>query len=405
MVKETGFYDILEVKPNCTPDELKKAYRKLALKYHPDKNTGNADAGERFKRISQAYEVLSDAQKREIYDQGGEDAIKGGGQSGGAGFSSPMDIFDMFFGGGGGMFGGGRREREKKAKNGVHQLSVPLEDLYNGTTRKLAVHKNVICDKCNGTGSKSGQKPVKCSTCKGNGMTFRVHQIGPGMIQHMQSVCTDCSGSGERLNPADRCKQCAGKKILKDRKLVQIHVDKGMADGEKIVLHGEGDQEPDIPPGDIIIVLDEKPHPVFKRMNLDLVMAMELELVEALCGFQRTIETLDGRILVISAIPGEVIKPSDVKCIMNEGMPIHRNPCEKGRLVIQFSVKFPKTISPELIPQLESCFPQREECIIPDDSEEVALHEFDSKQQHRRQESYYDEDEPRSSSGVQCQSH
>jgi len=401
MVKETGFYDILEVKPGCTPEELKKAYRKLALKYHPDKNPNE---GERFKQISQAYEVLADPEKRQIYDQGGEDAIKGGGGGGGGGFSSPMDIFDMFFGGG--MFGGGgrREQREKKAKNVVHQLSVPLEDLYNGTTRKLAVHKNIICDKCKGTGSKSGQKPVKCTTCKGNGMTFRVHQIGPGMIQHMQSVCTDCSGSGERLNAADRCKQCSGKRILKDRKLVQIHVDKGMSDGEKIVLHGEGDQEPDIAPGDIIIVIDEKPHPVFKRMNIDLVMTMDLELVEAVCGFQKTIETLDGRILVVSTIPGEVIRPGDVKCIMNEGMPIHRNPTEKGRLAIQFNIKFPKTIAPEIIPRLETCFPPRAESIIPDDSEEVVLQEFDQKQQHRRQESYYDDDEPRSS-GVQCQSH
>jgi DnaJ family protein A protein 1 len=225
------------------------------------------------------------------------------------------------------------------------------------------------------------------------------------MIQHMQSVCTDCSGSGERLNPADRCKQCAGKRILKDRKLVQIHVDKGMADGEKIVLHGEGDQEPDIAPGDIIIVIDEKPHPIFKRAHLDLVMTMDLELVEALCGFHKTIETLDGRTLVISTIPGEVIRPGDVKCVMNEGMPIYKNPTEKGRLAIQFNIKFPKSIDPELCPRLESCFPPRQESIIPDDSEEVHLQEFDPKQHGRRpQESYYEDDEPRTS-GVQCQSH
>jgi len=401
MVKETGFYDILEVKPNCTPDELKKAYRKLALKYHPDKNPNE---GERFKQISQAYEVLSDPEKRRVYDQGGEEAIKGQG-NGGSGLHNPMDIFDMFFGGG--MFGGGggRREKERKAKNVVHQLSVPLEDLYNGTTRKLAVHKNVICDKCKGSGSKSGKKPDKCATCKGQGMTFRIHQLGPGMIQHMQSVCTDCSGSGERLSPSDRCKNCAGKRIIKDRKLVQIHVDKGMQDGEKITLAGEGDQEPDVAPGDIIIVIDEKPHPVFKRVNLDLIMPMELELVEALCGFQKTIETLDARYLVLGTIPGEVIKPGDIKCIMNEGMPIYRNPMEKGRLVIQFSVKFPATIPTEIVPQLEACLPPRSECIIPDDAEEVTLRDFDPKAHSRRVNNFHDEDEEPRGSGVQCQSH
>jgi len=404
MVKETAFYDILEVKPGCTPEELKKAYRKLALKYHPDKNPNE---GERFKQISQAYEVLSDPEKKRVYDEGGEEAIKG--QGNGGNFHSPMDIFDMFFGGGS-MFGGGRqRERERKAKNVVHQLTVPLEDLYNGTTRKLAVHKNVICEKCTGTGSKTGKKPEKCSTCKGQGMTFRVHQLAPGMIQHMQSICTDCAGAGERVTPSDRCKQCNGKKINKDRKLVQIHVEKGMSDGEKIVLYGEGDQEPDVSPGDIIIVIDEKPHSVFRRAGIDLVMQMELELVESLCGFQKTVNTLDGRVLVVSTLPGEVIKPGDVKSIMNEGMPIYKNPTEKGRLVIQFSVNFPSAIAMDIVPRLETCLPPRTEVIIPDEAEEVTLREFDSKQHSRRgaggHGNAYDEDEPRGGGGVQCQSH
>jgi len=190
------------------------------------------------------------------------------------------------------------------------------------------------------------------------------------------------------------------------RKVVQIHVDKGMQDGEKIVLYGEGDQEPDVSPGDIIIVIDEKPHDTFKRVNLDLVMQMELELVEALCGFQRSIETLDGRVLVVGAIPGEIIKPGDIKAIRNEGMPIYKNPTEKGRLVIQFSVNFPKSIPNTVIPQLEHCLPPRHQCIIPDDAEEVVLTEFDAKAHARRQQQQaYDDDEPRGGGGVQCQSH
>lgn len=400
MVKETEFYDILEVSPNCNSDELKKAYRKLALKYHPDKNPSE---GERFKRISQAYEVLSDPEKRRVYDDGGEDAIKG--QGNGGGFHSPMDIFDMFFGGG--MFGGGgprSRERERKAKNVVHNLSVPLEELYNGASKKLAVHKNVICEKCTGTGSRSGKKPEKCGTCKGQGMTFRIHQLAPGMIQHMQTVCPDCQGAGERVNANDRCKNCAGKKITKDRKLINIHVEKGMSDGEKIVLYGEGDQEPDVSPGDIIIVIDEKPHPFFRRSGIDLIMPMELELVEALCGFQKTIETMDNRTLVITTLPGEIIHPGDIKSVLNEGMPIYKNPTEKGRLIIQFTIKFPTSIAPEIVPQLEACFPKREEVIIPDDSEEVTLQPYDPSAYSRAHGSQFDEDDPRGG-GVQCQSH
>ena len=146
MVKETRFYDLLGVKPTADDSDLKKAYRKSALQYHPDKNS-SPEAGEKFKEISMAYEVLSNPEKRRIYDQHGEQGIKEGG-GGGHGFSSPMDIFDMFFGGG---FGGGGRPRgPRKTKNIMHQLSVSLEDMYNGTTRKLALQKNVICDSCEG---------------------------------------------------------------------------------------------------------------------------------------------------------------------------------------------------------------------------------------------------------------
>jgi DnaJ family protein A protein 1 len=146
MVKETRFYDLLGVKPNASDSDLKKAYRKSALQYHPDKNS-SPEAGEKFKEISMAYEVLSNPEKRRIYDQHGEQGIKEGG-GGGHGFSSPMDIFDMFFGGG---FGGGGRPRgPRRTKNIMHQLSVSLEDMYNGTTRKLALQKNVICDSCEG---------------------------------------------------------------------------------------------------------------------------------------------------------------------------------------------------------------------------------------------------------------
>merc|ERR1719228_1846693 len=219
-----------------------------------------------------AYEVLSNPDKRRLYDQAGEQGIKEGG-SGGGGFggSNPMDIFDMFFGGGDPFGRGGRSRGPRRTKNLVHQLSVSLEDMYNGTVRKLALQKNVICDSCDGIGGKPGCY-VKCQSCRGSGMQVRIQQIAPGMMQQIQSMCQECHGEGESVDPKLRCKKCNGKKVIRERKILEVNVDKGMEDGQKIQFTEEGDQEPGLEPGDIIIVLDEKQHPVLKRNGMDLLM-------------------------------------------------------------------------------------------------------------------------------------
>ncbi|KAH0567269.1 dnaJ homolog subfamily A member 1 [Cotesia glomerata] len=394
MVKETTFYDVLGVKPGCSQDDLKKAYRKLALKYHPDKNPNE---GERFKQISQAYEVLSDPEKKRIYDTGGEQALKEGGM--GSHFSSPMDIFDVFF-------GSSSRRRARKGQDVVHQLSVTLEELYKGTTRKLALQKNVICEKCEGYGGKKGSAE-QCTTCHGSGMVMQIQQLAPGIVQQIQSKCSSCKGQGERINQRDRCKHCGGKKTIRDRKILEVHVDKGMVDGQKIVFNGEGDQEPGLEPGDIIILLDEKEHPVYKRAGNNLILPMTLNLTESLCGFQKIIRTLDDRNLLITSLPGQVVKHGDLKCIPEEGMPLYRDPFTKGKLTIHFTIEYPKSLDPAVIPQLESLLPARDQAIIPDDAEEVDLQDFDpmldAQQQRERGGEAYDED--KGSSRVQCATH
>ena len=251
-------------------------------------------------------------------------------------------------------------------------MVVTLEELYNAAVRKLALQKSIICDKCEGRGGKKGATE-KCVTCRGHGIEVKIHMIAPGMAQQIEQVCSHCHGQGEIINPKDRCKTCNGKKTVRERKILEVHLEKGMRDGQKIIFSGEGDQEPELQPGDIVIVLDEQEHPVFKRSKQDLIMRMPLQLVEALCGFQKVIKTLDNRDLVVTCLPGEVIKHDSFKYIMGEGMPQYKNPFEKGRLIIQFQIIFPDKLPQLIIPDLEKCLPPRPVVNLPIEAEECHM--------------------------------
>lgn len=212
MVKETRLYDVLGVSPDVQGSALKKAYRKKAMKYHPDKNPG-AEAEEKFKDISFAYSVLSEEDKRAAYDRGGEEGLKEGGGGGGGG---PSDIFEHFFGGGGG------RRQERKTKSIVHQMSVSLGDLYNGSTRKIKLARQVLCSDCSGTGGKNGVKPKQCGPCGGRGSTMQLRPFGPGMMTQVQVRCSSCGGTGENMRPQDRCPGCKGEKLVPDKKILEV---------------------------------------------------------------------------------------------------------------------------------------------------------------------------------------
>ncbi|MBA0704173.1 hypothetical protein Golax_016445, partial [Gossypium laxum] len=352
-----------------------------------------------FKELAQAYEVLSDPEKREIYDQYGEDALKEG-MGGGAAAHDPFDIFSSFFGGS--PFGGpsSRGRRQRRGEDVVHPLKVSLEDLYLGTSKKLSLSRNVICSKCSGKGSKSGAS-MQCPGCQGSGMKISVRHLGPSMIQQMQHPCNECKGTGETINDKDRCPQCKGEKVVQEKKVLEVIVEKGMQNGQKITFPGEADEAPDTITGDIVFVLQQKDHPKFKRKGEDLFVEHTLALTEALCGFQFVVTHLDGRQLLIKSIPGEVVKPDSFKAINDEGMPLYQRPFIKGKMYIHFTVEFPDSLNPDQIMALEAILPPKPTSHLTDmeldECEETTLHDVNIEEEMRRKQQAaqeaYDEDE------------
>ncbi|EDO36691.1 predicted protein [Nematostella vectensis] len=400
---DTRLYDLLGVPQNASDNDIKKAYRKLAKELHPDKNP---DTGEKFKDITFAYEILSDPEKRELYDRYGEKGLREGA-GGGAGFE---DILSHIFGGGSMPFGGGMggRSRRRRGEDLFHPLKVTLADLYNGKTTKLQLSKNVICTTCKGAGGKPGaMRP--CAGCKGRGVKVTIKPIGPGMVQQMQSMCHDCSGEGEVINPKDRCKKCQGKKVVKESKILEVHVDKGMSDGQKITFRGEGDQEPNVEPGDVILVIQQKDHDLFSRQGMDLFMTKTVTLAEALCGFHMVVKHLDGRDLLIRYHAGNIIEPGCIRGIVGEGMPAYRHPFDKGNLYIKFDIEFPPNgfLPEEKLKQLETFLPKRPTPPkVNDEMEEVDMEDLDpnySPGQGRREAYDADSDEEETTGGPKMQ--
>ncbi|KAF9989933.1 Type I HSP40 co-chaperone [Mortierella antarctica] len=402
MPKETKLYDILGVDPCCSDSELKKAYKKLALKYHPDK-CGGATA--RFQEISHACDTLLDPQKRQIYDQYGEAGLSGECGAGGMGGLSPEDLFSHLFGGGGPR--ATRSSGPRRGKDVAHSLKVTLEDLYKGRTAKLALQKNVLCECCKGKGGKEGSVK-KCTTCDGQGITITVMQRGP-MVQQIQRPCDDCGGAGEVIDPKDKCKACNGRKVTQVKKVLEVHIDRGMKDGCKIKFGGEGDQAPGVIPGDVIIVLEQREHERLKRDGDDLYYTAKIDLTTALTGGRIHISHLDDRVLLVEILPGEVIRPGELKALMGQGMPI-RKLHDFGNMYVQFEVEMPPPhwTDPVQIQDLRMLLPPpRELPTIPKGylAEEVYLTEMDPRQRAKAEHGHLEgdeDDESRPEHGVQC---
>jgi len=393
MVVDTKLYDILEIQPDASEQEIRKKFKIMAKQYHPDK--AGPEFEEKFKEVNFAHEVLSNPEKRQIYDRYGPDGLS---ETGGA--AGMEDLLGHIFGGGGGfggmggmggmsgmgglgsmmggpfgmmggMMGGGRRPQRRKGEDTAHPLKVTLEDLFNGKSSKLKLKKKVICGPCKGAGGKSGAVQT-CTGCRGQGMRIEIQQVRPGMVQQVQRVCPDCQGEGEMISEKNRCKTCYGKKVVEEAKILEVEVAKGSKDNQKITFRGEGDQQPGIEAGDVIIVLQQQEHEKFTRKGDNLLMTLKISLTEALCGFKIPLQQLDKRELLITNPPGHVITPGCQRCIIGEGMPQHRNPHERGNLIITFAIGFPEEIDTNNVKTIESLLPKRDQEMV-DRSDEVTM--------------------------------
>lgn len=334
------YYEVLEVTKTATVEEIKKAYRKKAVQYHPDKNPGDKAAEDKFKEAAEAYEVLSDEQKRAKYDRYGHEAP--GGFGGFEGFSDPFDIFSQFagFGGFGGFGGGGQRGgRTNRGSDLRVKVKLSLKDIASGVEKKIKVNKFVSCSHCRGTGADGGTAYETCSTCKGSGVTTRVVNTILGQMQ-TQSTCSACNGEGKIITR--KCSHCAGEGITREEEVISINIPAGVAEGMQLSMSGKGNAaRHGGVNGDLLIVVEEEQHPELFRDGNDIVYNLLLSVSTAALGGSVIVPTIDGKAKV-TIDPGT--QPGKVLRLKNKGLP-SINRYGTGDLLINISVYIPENLS------------------------------------------------------------
>ena len=348
MANKRDYYEVLGVGKDASEDEIKKAYRKIAIKYHPDRNPGNKEAEEKFKEAAEAYDVLHDPQKRQQYDQFGFDAPGG---FGGGNFSMD-DIFEMFgsvFGGGFGGFGGFGGQRgggQRKMRGGGLRLKVKmnLQEVATGVTKKFRVKKDVTCPHCHGSGAEGGSGAETCPTCHGNGYTVQTKQTLFGIMQ-TQGPCPTCHGEGTIIK--NKCHECGGDGVVKGEEVVEIKVPAGVADGMVLTVRGKGNAGPHNGiAGDIQVFISEEPNDVFVRQDNDLIYNLLLDFPTAALGGEVKIPTVDGKTLKINLEPG--IQPGTTKRLRGKGLPaVQGYGSGMGDIIVNISIYVPKFLTRE----------------------------------------------------------
>jgi len=357
------YYELLGVTKTATAEEMKKAYRKQAMKYHPDKNPGDKEAEEKFKKISHAYEVLSDDQKRATYDQFGSAAFEGGagpraggpggGPGGFGGFHDPADLFRQMFGGGGGgsifeeMFGGGGRgEQDNSGEDLRCDIRITLEEAAKGIEKKIKYKRHVACDACDGSGAEKGSKKKTCGTCKGSGQVTRSN----GFFS-VRQPCPTCGGAGEVIEKP--CKKCAGEGRIVQETELAVKIPAGVDDGTRLRSRGNGSagvRGGDH--GDLHVFIHVEEHELFKREDQDLHCAVPIKFTVAALGGAVEVPTIDGGKVSLK-IPSGTAGGTVFK-LRGHGMPHLRDNRVRGDLLVHAEIDVPKKMTPEQREKLEA---------------------------------------------------
>lgn len=349
------YYEVLGVDKNATPEELKKAYRKLALQYHPDRNPGDKEAEEKFKEAAEAYDVLSNPEKKARYDQFGMAGMEGAYGQGGMNmndiFSQFGDLFGDLFGGGfrsgfSGFGGGGTTRRVMRGSNLRIKVKLTLEEIDRGCEKKIKVSKYVPCKTCGGSGAK-GNSFETCSHCHGTGVVTEVKRTILGQMQ-TQSTCPHCGGEGRIIK--DKCHDCHGDGIVKSDEIITINIPAGVQDGMQLAMQGQGNAAPHGGvPGDLIILVEELEHDTFERQDANLYYNAFITFSEAALGASVEIPTLNGKVK-IKIDPGT---PSGrVVRLRGKGLPIAGG-YGRGDLLVSLNVWVPKDLTKEEKKMLE----------------------------------------------------